>query len=47
MAFEIGEIQTVVGTGGEGYAGDGGPATEAALNNLYSLQVDTNDARSG
>ena len=26
MEFEIGKILTVVGTGEEGYAGDGGPA---------------------
>src|SRR5262245_50244412 len=37
-----GIITTVAGSGRQGYSGDGGPATEAALNNLYSLQVDTN-----
>jgi hypothetical protein len=31
MAFEIGKIQTVVGTGEAGYAGDGGPATQARI----------------
>lgn len=35
-------ITTVAGTGEQGYSGDGGPATQARLNNLYSLQVDTN-----
>ena len=35
-------IITVVGTGGAGYSGDGGPATQATVNNLYSLTVDTN-----
>ena len=35
-------ITTVAGTGAAGYSGDGGPATRATLNNLYSLQVDTN-----
>ena len=35
-------ITTIAGTGAEGYSGDGGPATQATLNNLYSLQVDTN-----
>ncbi len=35
-------ITTVAGCGKEGYTGDGGPATQATLNNLYSLQVDTN-----
>jgi NHL repeat-containing protein len=37
-----GIITTVAGSGRQGYSGDGGPATEATLNNLYSLQVDTN-----
>jgi NHL repeat len=37
-----GIIMTVAGSGRQGYSGDGGPATEATLNNLYSLQVDTN-----
>jgi len=35
-------ITTVVGTGEQGYSGDGGPAISATLNNLYSLQVDVN-----
>ena len=35
-------ITTVAGNGEQGYSGDGGPATQARLNNLYSLQVDTN-----
>ncbi len=37
-----GIITTVAGCGRQGYSGDGGPATEATLDNLYSLQVDTN-----
>jgi sugar lactone lactonase YvrE len=37
-----GVITTVAGSGRQGYSGDGGPATAATLNNLYSLQVDTN-----
>jgi hypothetical protein len=37
-----GIIMTVAGSGRQGYSGDGGPATEATLNNPYSLQVDTN-----
>ena len=39
---DTGVITTVAGCGRQGYSGDGGPATEATLNNLYSLQVDRN-----
>ncbi|PYN10459.1 MAG: hypothetical protein DME05_27390, partial [Candidatus Rokuibacteriota bacterium] len=39
---DSGVIVTVAGSGRQGYSGDGGPATEATLDNLYSLQVDTN-----
>ena len=35
-------IITVAGNGTAGYAGDGGPAVGAALNQPYSLQVDAN-----
>ena len=35
-------ITTVAGTGEAGYSGDGGPATEATMDNIYSLTVDTN-----
>ncbi len=35
-----GHITTVAGTGEAGYAGDEGPATEATLNEPYSLEVD-------
>ncbi len=35
-----GVITTVAGTGEEGYSGDGGPATEAAMNQPYSLDID-------
>jgi hypothetical protein len=34
-------ITTVVGKGDQGYSGDGGPATLAAVNNLYKLAVDS------
>ena len=37
-----GVITSIAGTGAEGYSGDGGPATEAAFNQPYSLQVDGN-----
>ncbi len=41
MAFEIGKIQTIVGTGKEGYAGDGGPATQALIGEAYGCDFDT------
>ena len=41
MAFEIGKIQTVVGTGEAGYAGDGGPATQALIGEAYGCDFDT------
>ena len=37
-----GVISTVAGTGVEGYSGDGGPALQASVNQIYSLCVDTN-----
>ena len=37
-----GRITTVAGCGRVGYSGDGGPATQATLNQPYSLQIDTN-----
>ena len=43
MDFEIGKIQTAVGTGEEGYAGDGGPATEALIGESYGCAFDTGD----
>src|SRR5438046_10079348 len=41
MPLEIGKIQTVVGTGEEGYAGDGGPATHALIGEAYGCDFDT------
>src|SRR5262245_29999393 len=41
MAFAIGIIQTVVGTGEGGYAGDGGPATQAVIGEAYGCAFDT------
>ena len=37
-----GVITTVAGTGEAGYSGDGGPATQARINEPYSLTVDQN-----
>ena len=36
-----GVITTVAGTGESGYSGDGGPATEAAMYEPYSLAIDS------
>ena len=38
-----GIIQTVAGTGEQGYSGDGGPATAARLNGPYGIFVDGED----
>lgn len=35
-----GVITTITGTGNSGYAGDGGPATQATLNQPYGLVID-------
>ena len=35
-----GVVATVAGNGEQGYSGDGGPATAAAMNEPYSLEVD-------
>ena len=41
--LDTGAISTVVGTGELGYAGDGGPATEALVNEPYELRFDAGD----
>ncbi len=38
--MQTGEISTVAGTGKMGYSGDGGPATEADLNEPYEVRFD-------
>ena len=40
MNFEKGKIQTFVGTGERGYAGDGGPATSALLSEPFMCAFD-------
>jgi streptogramin lyase len=35
------EITTVAGNGSQGYAGDGGPATAASMNEPYEIRFDT------
>jgi sugar lactone lactonase YvrE len=40
MPFESGKIQTVVGTGQRGYAGDGGPAVMALLSEPFMCAFD-------
>src|SRR5690349_13720488 len=39
-----GRISTVAGSGKKGYAGDGGPATQALLNEPYEIKFDTDGA---
>src|SRR5438270_2664820 len=39
---KTGIITTVAGTGRKGYAGDGGPAAKATLNEPYAVAVGTN-----
>lgn len=41
MPFEKGKIQTVVGTGTEGYSGDGGPANQATLREPFMCAFDS------
>jgi len=38
--LRTGELTTVAGTGRKGYAGDGGPATKAELNEPYEVRFD-------
>jgi len=41
MPFEAGKIQTYVGTGESGYAGDGGPADKAVCNEPFMCDFDS------
>lgn len=40
VSTSTGIISTVAGTSAEGFAGDGGPATDAELNNPYGVAID-------
>ncbi len=40
LDLKTGELTTVAGTGRKGYSGDGGPATEADLNEPYEVRFD-------
>jgi sugar lactone lactonase YvrE len=42
--LEVGTITTVAGTGDESFSGDGGPATEAALNRPAGIAFDSHGA---
>ncbi|QDU80379.1 Serine/threonine-protein kinase PknD [Polystyrenella longa] len=42
LDLETGQLTTFAGTGRKGYAGDGGPATTALLNEPYEVRFDTN-----
>jgi len=41
FAFETGQLTTIAGNGQRGYSGDGGVATEAALNMPHEIQFDS------
>jgi len=40
LDLATGQVRTVVGTGDEGYAGDGGPAEEATLSDPFGIATD-------
>src|SRR5688572_10089099 len=40
LDLKTGQLTTVAGNGVKGYAGDGGPATEASLNEPYEIRFD-------
>jgi streptogramin lyase len=42
LDLKSGELTTVAGNGTKGYGGDGGPATEAQLNEPYEVRFDSN-----
>ncbi len=42
LDMQSGELTTFAGTGEAGHTGDGGPATEARIDEIYAIQVDAN-----
>ena len=42
LDMQSGELTTFAGTGEAGHTGDGGPATEAKIDEIYAIQVDAN-----
>ena len=42
LDMQSGEVTTFAGTGEAGHTGDGGPATEAKIDEIYAIQVDAN-----
>ena len=42
LDMQSGELTTFAGTGEAGHTGDGGPATEARIDEIYAIQVDDN-----